>query len=670
MMMIKKMKIIYLLCRFFLLMILATILGFTASSQSNKMDSESQNSYSKDTSLINQYLKIVLPYAQNSAMHDSANYYLNKIDSLSILTHNSKGKTEFYRMKAVMYYIREKEDSLSLAISRALFTADSSGDKKESALVDELLGWIYQNREQNDSAAHYYIKAANIAQSIKDYKFSGQIFNNLSVVFWNLGNYHKAAEYAKNGLQNAQMLKDSFLLTNTLFNLGNAKNRMKEYDTALMLYKRVKELVNDPLKYNQVLFRAICNEAAIYAETGNSKKTIAIYEDVLHWPQSLPPYLLSYVYSGLANAQNEENQLSDAEKNILKAIQMGRDAGVKLGLRDSYLIMSQIKEKQNEFKPALEYLKKYQALNDTLMAESRTKYVQQLEAKYNNAQKNNRITEQQFAILEKQKIIQKKNLLNISLTGGLLLLLVIGLLLYRNFKHRSRLLQQSEKLKEKKIVELEQERKLVALESVMKGQEEERSRLARDLHDGVGGLLSGVKLSMSNMKGNVFLSEENAQSFNNVIVQLDQSIAELRRVSHNMMPEALIKYGLKEALENYCENMNLSGKIKVQLQTYGMEKRMEQSAEIIIYRITQELLNNIIKHADAKNVLIQLVREEDRFNLTVEDDGKGFDLKEIENNSGAGFANIKARAEYLNGTVDIVSKNGEGTSVNIEGSCA
>jgi len=127
---------------------------------------------------------------------------------------------------------------------------------------------------------------------------------------------------------------------------------------------------------------------------------------------------------------------------------------------------------------------------------------------------------------------------------------------------------------------------------------------------------------------------------------------------------------LKEALENYCENMNLSGKIKVQLQTYGMEKRMEQSAEIIIYRITQELLNNIIKHADAKNVLIQLVREEDRFNLTVEDDGKGFDLKEIENNSGAGFANIKARAEYLNGTVDIVSKNGEGTSVNIEGSCA
>lgn len=172
------------------------------------------------------------------------------------------------------------------------------------------------------------------------------------------------------------------------------------------------------------------------------------------------------------------------------------------------------------------------------------------------------------------------------------------------------------------------------------------------------------------MKGNVFLSEENAQSVNNVIAQLDQSIAELRRVSHNMMPESLIKYGLIEALENYCESLTLSGKIKVQLQAYGMEQRMEQSSEIVIYRMTQELLNNVTKHAEAKNVLIQLVRKEDRFNLTVEDDGKGFDIKEIEKERGAGLVNIRARAEYLNGNVDIISVRGEGTSVTIEGNCS
>src|SRR5690242_18452762 len=100
-----------------------------------------------------------------------------------------------------------------------------------------------------------------------------------------------------------------------------------------------------------------------------------------------------------------------------------------------------------------------------------------------------------------------------------------------------------------------------------------------------------------------------------------------------------------------------------------MEKRMDQNTEIVLYRIIQELLNNVIKHADAKNVLIQLAVENDRFNLTVEDDGKGFDVKANENITGAGLANIKARAEYLNGTVDIVSAKGEGTSVNIEGHC-
>ena len=173
---------------------------------------------------------------------------------------------------------------------------------------------------------------------------------------------------------------------------------------------------------------------------------------------------------------------------------------------------------------------------------------------------------------------------------------------------------------------------------------------------------------MSTMKGNVFLSDDNARSFENVIVQLDQSIAELRRVSHNMMPEALIKYGLKEAVENYCENLNMSGKIKVQLQTYGMDARMEQSAEIVIYRIIQELLNNVIKHAEAGTVLIQLARQDDRFNLTVEDDGKGFNVSEERH--GAGLANIKARVDYLNGTMDVVSAKGEGTSVHIEGSCA
>jgi signal transduction histidine kinase len=662
--MITKLRMTFSRCGRLLLLILFTLF-FNCSKGFSQRKSSNENSYSQDTALVNRYLKKAHPFAQSQATQDSADYYLKKILSLSQQRNYAKGITEYYRLKAVMYYILEKEDSLSYAISKAFASAKKSRDAKELALVNDLRGWIFQNLEQNDSAAYYYIQAVKIADSINDYKFSGEIYSNLSVVFWSIGDYKKAAEYATRAYHSGKILNDTLLISNSLFNLANAKTNSKQYDTALILFDRVKGIIKDPVKDNYVLYRAASNAASVYADQGNHKKAISEYKKVLQWDSLIPPYLQSYVYSGLGAAQYEENQLNEAALNMAKAVKMARDGGVRMGLRDSYLLMSQIKEKQNQFALALDFRKKYDSLNDTLMSSSRTKFIHQLEAKYNSAQKNNQITQQQLSISENQRIIQRKNTLNAALISGVLFLLIVGILLYRNFNHRNKLLWQNQKLKEQRITELEQERKLVAAQSVMKGQEEERSRLARDLHDGVGGLLSGVKLSMSNMKGNVFLSEENAHSFENVISQLDQSIAELRRVSHNMMPEALIKYGLKETLENYCENINVSGKIMVQLQTYGMENRMEQSTEIIIYRMIQELLNNVIKHADARNVLIQLVRKEDHFNLTVEDDGKGFDAKENENKTGAGLANIKARAEYLDGNVDIVSKKGEGTSVNI-----
>lgn len=242
----------------------------------------------------------------------------------------------------------------------------------------------------------------------------------------------------------------------------------------------------------------------------------------------------------------------------------------------------------------------------------------------------------------------------------------MGALLYCNSRHRHYILKQNELLHTRRISELEKEHQLVAMQSVLKGQEEERGRLAKDLHDGVGGLLSGVKLSLSTMKGNVFLSEKNAMAVERVLEQLDQSITELRRVSHNMMPESLIKFGLGETIENYCAQINQNGPLRIRFQSYGLEQRLDESSEIIIYRILQELLNNILKHAGAREVLVQLIREAKRFDLTVEDDGKGFILDAAMAGNGAGLSNIRSRAAYLGGKLDIHTAPGQGTSIHIE----
>lgn len=620
-----------------------------------------------DSAVINQQIKKALLFAQNPATVDSADFYLNKFYVSSKKINYSKGIVEYFRIKAVSYFIQQKEDSVQVAIQKAFGEARRLKNQKELALVMDLKGWIFQNKEQYDSATYYFIDALKIADSNNDIKFSAEIANNLSILFWTIGDFKKAATYASGAYFNGLQLRDTMLMSNGLFNLGNAKGQLKQYDSARILYRKVTELITDPSKYNYVLFRALSNDAAMLSEENRTDESIKKYKEILQLSSKVPPSLMAYIYSGLGAAQLKKNLPADAEVNLTKAVSIAQRANDSYSLRDNYLLMAKIKKARSDFKSALFFREKYDSLDEKMMNEATTKNMHALEKKYNTAKKDNQIARQQLSLVENKNIIQTENNINAALISGIILLLFVALLVYRNFRNRHKILKQSEELKMQKIQELENEKQLIAARSLLQGQEEERTRLARDLHDGVGGLLSGVKLSMSNMKGNFFLSEENALAMNNVFMQLDQSIAELRRVSHNMMPESLIKYGLKEALENYCETLNISGKIKVQLQTYGMEERMEQSNEIVAYRMVQELLNNVIKHADAKNVLIQLVRKQDHFTLTVEDDGKGFDPKEI--SSGAGLQNIKARAEYLNGTLDIVSSRGEGTSVTIEGNC-
>jgi two-component system NarL family sensor kinase len=238
-------------------------------------------------------------------------------------------------------------------------------------------------------------------------------------------------------------------------------------------------------------------------------------------------------------------------------------------------------------------------------------------------------------------------------------LLFFLLLVYRNYI-------QKQKLQQLRINELETDKQLTATEAVLRGEERERTRLAKDLHDGLGGLLSGVKFSLINMKDNLIITPENMVVFERSLDMIDTSIKELRRVAHNMMPEILTKFGLDEALKEYCNSINTTQLLTVKYQSLGMETRLENSVEIIIYRIVQELLNNTMKHAAATDSFVQLIRQDNRLSIVVEDNGKGFDTNFAPSNDGAGLANVRSRVDYLKGQYAIHTESGKGTLVNIE----
>lgn len=194
--------------------------------------------------------------------------------------------------------------------------------------------------------------------------------------------------------------------------------------------------------------------------------------------------------------------------------------------------------------------------------------------------------------------------------------------------------------------------------------EQERTKMARELHDGLGSMLSGIKHSFAAMTQQIPLDNRQKHVFDSNVDKLNETIRELRNISHNMASDSLLKYGLENSLRDYCRNMSLFAGIPITFTALQLEElSLPEEKSMHIFRIIQELFQNIIKHAAAKQVVMQLSHNNGRLYVTVEDDGKGFDLGEVSRGDGIGLKNIESRVRLLQGELDIQTAPGKGTSV-------
>jgi signal transduction histidine kinase len=344
---------------------------------------------------------------------------------------------------------------------------------------------------------------------------------------------------------------------------------------------------------------------------------------------------------------------------ITRGIALATTQGSTFELKDLYLRASELAERTRAFSDALEFRKKFEQLSDSVSGEKSRAHVAMLEARFESDKKVTMIQQ-----LESDKKVQELSLaqqttLNMVLAGTVVVSATIFFLGYRNYRQKQALQQQQ-------IVQLQNEKQLMATEAVLEGEERERARLAKDLHDGLGGMLSGLKYNLNNMKGNQIMTVENQAAFERSLEMLDKSIREMRRVAHNMMPEALLRFGLDAALRDFCNDITLSHALSVNYQSLGMQDTaIDQTRAITIYRIVQELINNTIRHAGARSAIVQLSRDGEHISLTVEDDGNGFDTAVTHASTGIGWSNIRSRVAFLNGKLD-VSSDSAGTSVHIE----
>jgi signal transduction histidine kinase len=357
---------------------------------------------------------------------------------------------------------------------------------------------------------------------------------------------------------------------------------------------------------------------------------------------------------------------SQARQLMLDLMKLAQREKLLVQQRNAFDILSCIEHETGNDKKVYDYLNGYIDKMSEIYTEEDQKQINFMNGKF-QAQKR----EADIYRLEAEKQLQteqmrKKNLFIVAIAILSFLITFSGVILLRYYRQKQKLIKQENEIQKHKIRELENEKILLATQSVLQGEESERQRLAMDLHDGLGGLLFGVKLTLANMKGNVIITNEGVNDFDRALVMLDTSITELRRVAHNMMPEALLKFGLKDTLSDICESLNTVHPMNVRFQFIGQFERLEQQLEINTYRIAQELINNAIKHSRASELIVQMMQEPGRLCLIVQDNGAGFDVKKATEQKGIGLNSVKSRVESMKGRIDIYSESGIGTEINVE----
>ncbi|MFC6100004.1 ATP-binding protein [Olivibacter domesticus] len=308
---------------------------------------------------------------------------------------------------------------------------------------------------------------------------------------------------------------------------------------------------------------------------------------------------------------------------------------------------------------AYEWSQKYIDLADTLNEAKYKTDIHELEKKYQTAEKEKEIMTLTAKKRESDFSVHTAKLHSLLWSAAcLFLLLLVGFLFYY-LRHNKKLSEQKEINHRQQLREMEQQQQLQLSKAMLEGEERERKRIARDLHDGLGGALAGIRFKLSGQ-----LMEDGFPVMEETIVQLDASIGELRRIARNMMPESLLRSGLKTALADLC-NALTTKMTYVVLEVDGIQRNMDEMVQVNIYRIVQELLNNAIRHGMASHIIVQCLQNGNLFLITVEDNGKGFDPYNTDG-EGIGLSNIRNRVEYMNGNIKIDSAENQGTTVHVE----
>ena len=565
-----------------------------------KIVSYSDSSESKSSDIL--YYSLVGVGFQNIGEYDSSIMFQKRVIELSIERKDTTNLAIGYQNLGVVYkFLGNYEEALI-----HFFNALSITEKGETtAMCNITIAQIYKALGKQEESGIYLERASAIGQKLDDSKIKSAVFIEMGTSMLMQGNLVKAFEYLKKGEEELLSINLRDGLPSIYNNLGAIKFYQGDFGGAIVFYEKSQyeaRLSNDPV-----------DEGVALLNIGEANT-----------------YLGNY---------------SLAEKRLKESLKIFKSLGNKLYIVDNYEYLNQLELKRKDFQKSLEYFKLKDVYEDSILNQKNLQTLANLSTKYETE-----IKEQEIKMLKAQTTLneveikgQRRLMVSITIAAILVLLALILINSRRRYKLRAQLLEEKSKVQRTRF------------RAVIDGEEQERKRIARELHDGLGQILSTARIIVSS------INEEPAKLQKSISL-IDHAVDEVRSISHNLMPNALIAYGVKSAVEDMFRTVKESTPVVVKM-TIEEGLSLEEQVSIVIYRVLQECLNNTLKYANASELELDISKGQGLIKITYKDNGSGFDMKQAKPNDGIGLSNMQSRIELIGGSFEIVSKLGEGTSI-------
>lgn len=536
-------------------------------------------------------------------------------DSMLLLAQQLKAVTkqaEAHQKSALIHYYQGSYEASVADHLAAIAIYQSVNDSAGMGKVYVAMGYQGKRRDLDLSIKHMH-KGIDLLQAVGEKDMAGA-YDNLGVLYELKGDFTKANQLYIKAYEIKLADNDSIGLPYSLDHMGGLAALQGDFQKAEKLMRQ---------SYN---IRKLRNDFNGMAES-------MMYQSELYKQWGKPEKLL---------------------QTTQVAIALGKEIGYADLVRKAYAYQAEAFAALGDYKMAYRQQLAFNTLNDSLFTIANNSRILQLEKKFQTAQK-----EQEIIQLNQKKELQALELAAAKTAQARLWWAAIASLLALSLTFGFVFIRYQAKQRAEKAWLQKQNFK-----AALKGEEKERQRIARELHDGVGQMLVAAKLQSALLE--LQLSEAFKPKVQEQLTLINDAIVEIRNISHNLMPVALNAAGLFVAIRGLCDRLQSTGSISPELYVEDSDQRFDPDFELSVYRIVQEVLSNMLKHAEASRIVIDMHSDGNALMISIRDNGKGFALDQIKKSKGIGWANLQARTDLLGGVMEVQSALGEGTNVFFE----